>query len=375
MIRVIHVIHGKADINRPNGVNQVLSGYFSSFDYKQIELLVFAKSSSIDKNVELLDKGFFKMKIIKKFGLTLLFNFFKDVKESDLVHFHGVYLNLNVLLSLICRYHRIPYIITLHDGLAPERQKRKKYIKIFYNYFFNRPFILGSSGIHCISNEESTELYDNFKYRKYVFNLMNGVDDSCFASYQNFQNLNIDGSEPLVFGYLGRISQEKNIIALLDALELLYKSYTFKFKLAGPNSKLLDIILSKQYSFKIEYCGELYGLNKINFIQSLDLFVHPSRCDVFSIAAIEVMALGIPLLITRTSDVAYFYDSKAFFMCEPSVYGLYNGLMSALKNRYSWSIMTNNARDLVTRELNWRYCAKRMLSEYKQVLILTKESF
>ena len=49
--------------------------------------------------------------------------------------------------------------------------------------------------------------------------------------------------------------------------------------------------------------------------------------------------------------------------------------ISALKNRYSWSIMTNNARDLVTRELNWRYCAKRMLSEYKQVLILTKESF
>lgn len=372
MIRVIHVIHGKADINRPNGVNQVLSGYFNSFDYRDIELLVFAKSRSVENNVELVDKGIYKMKILKNFGMALLTNFIKDVKDADLVHFHGVYLNLNFILSLVCRFQGIPYVITLHDGLAPERTIRKRRLKILYNFFFNRPFIMNSTGIHCISREESTDLYDNFHYKGYVYNIMNGVDHNYFADFKNLRNLNIDGYEPFVFGYLGRISPEKNIIALLDALELLSKSFNFKFKLAGPSSKLLNIILGKKYSYEIEYCGELYGLNKISFIHSLDMFVHPSRCDVFSIAALEVMALGIPLLITRTSDVVYYYDSKAFFMCEPTVYGIYTGLMSALEQRKKWYRTTSNGRNLIQNELNWSYCAKRMVSEYKQVLNYNK---
>ena len=100
--------------------------------------------------------------------------------------------------------------------------------------------------------------------------------------------------------------------------------------------------------------------------------MHPSLCDVFSIAAMEVLALGTPLLITRTSNVSYFYNQNAFYMCEPTIFGLKKGLQQAILGRDKWVVMARNGRDLIESRLNWGSAARDMLKAYELMVAASK---
>ena len=130
----------------------------------------------------------------------------------------------------------------------------------------------------------------------------------------------------------------------------------------------MDRILAFSPKVQIDWVGPQYGEDKVAFIKSLDLFVHPSEADVFSIAAMEVLAVGTPLLITRTSKAAYFYNRNAFFMCEPSQFGIYRGINTAIEKRHEWNVITQRGHELVSDTFNWNSASLALIKGYNEIL-------
>lgn len=364
-MKILHFILGKANKNRANGVNQVIAGLAKYSSRLGAEVRVIGKAESVYQEGEMIPRDGFTVEAYSKWGAPLRLALKECIRWADVVHLHGVYSPWNVMVARMCLVLDRPYIITLHDGLAPERTKERGRLKkkVFHS-LVQRKHIERAAGIHVLTEEEASDLLLMAK-PKNIFCIPNGID---LEDYSGSEYSEATSSGYINIGYLGRLSPEKNLDALCEAFASINTDGSMRLNLAGPPSVYGQSLLSRFGSHGVEAVGPLFGRDKSNFISSLDLFIHPSLCDVFSIAAMEVLALKTPLLITRTSKSSYFYDRNAFFMCEPTSFGLERGLRIALDRRIEWPAMTANGRSLVEERLNWHVVAKDMLEAYGRIL-------
>ncbi|MEP4147180.1 MAG: glycosyltransferase [Halioglobus sp.] len=364
-MKILHFILGKANKDRANGVNQVIAGLSKYSGRLGAEVRVIGKTDTVSYEGEVIVRDGFSVRVYSRWSRPLRSALVEGIRWADVIHLHGVYSPFNLAVANICLKMGRPYIITLHDGLAPERERESGRVKkIIYHRAIQRRHLEQASGVHVLTNEEATDLF-SVASPKNVFCIPNGVDIEDYPL--NSVSLPPESSE-LTLGFLGRISPEKNLDVLCSAFSRLETSENVVLKLAGPNSSYGDELSRKFDSSRIEFVGPKYGQDKYDFVRSLDLFVHPSLCDVFSIAAMEVLALGTPLLITRTSKVAYFYDRGAFFMCEPTLLGIEVGLLTAIENQDEWPNMTSQGCNLIESRLNWDAAATDMLKEYEMIV-------
>lgn len=364
-MKILHFILGKANKERANGVNQVVAGLAKYSARAGAEVRVIGKAHRVDSEGEIIQRDGFSVRAFSRWARPLREALLKDVEWSDVVHLHGVYSPWNLMVARLCRRRSRPYVVTLHDGLAPERaEARGRFRKWGFRLLLDRSYLERAAGIHVLTPEEATDLFAVANPSN-VFCVPNGIDLDDYPSQLPTVGARM---EPFVMGYLGRISPEKNLEALCMAfLTLNEEAGGMRLRIAGPESEFSRRLQARFSSDFIEWVGPKFGADKTAFIRSLDLFVHPSLCEVFSIAAMEVLALGTPLLITRTSKTSYFYDARAFFMCEPTPYGLEHGLREAMMKRGEWADRAAHGRALIERRLNWSVAARDMLADYVRI--------
>lgn len=369
-MRILHFILGKADKAKPNGVNQVIAGMCKYLNSEKLNIHVFGYANSAKHEGEIIVRDGFEVEAYTKISLGSLKRLAKLVKDVDCIHLHGLYNIYNIFVALLCNHYKKPYLITLHNGLSPVMlNQRRRLLKKIFNYTFQKKFIYNASAIHVLTEEESSDL-DNFGYNGRVYLIPNGIDLDDFSIQPNHDNkIELPDSNEVNIGYLGRISKEKNLDSLIEAIHTSFEGYKLNLFIAGPRSSNFELMLENlNENYNVNWVGPQYGEDKLKFIKSLDLFVHPSRADVFSIGAIECLACGIPLLITRTSNASYFYNKDSFYMCEPTVSGIQRGIKRALDDKNNWNIKVNAGYDLVNQIFNWKAIAESIEKAYKNII-------
>ena len=364
-MRDLHFILGKAEKARPNGVNQVIAGLAKYLNIQKVNVIVLGLANSSNYEGEIIKRDGFSVEAYTKISKKSVSRLIDEIKASDCVHFHGLYNIFNIFAAWLCLAFKKSYVITTHDGLSPVRlNQRKTLAKKMFNFFLQKKFVERASAIHVLTEEEGTDLI-NFGYSGNIYVIPNGVDLDDYPVIK--KKINRSESEELKVGYLGRLSPEKNIKNLIKSFSKGFKGASVKLFLAGPNSNYLKSVLKDKKGLTIEYVGPLYGEQKKDFIESLDLFVHPTFADVFSIAAMEVLAIGTPLIITRTSNSSYFYNTNAFYMCEPTAFGINRGIQHAIETRDSWEAKTKAGRDLIESKFNWIVASSSVKDMYLEI--------
>lgn len=364
-MKVLHFILGKANKDRANGVNQVIAGLAKYSVLAGVEVRVIGKAESVNFEGEIIARDSFAVEAYSSWNKQLQAALKEAILWADVVHLHGVYSLWNLLVARLCVKINRPYIVTLHNGLAPELALAKGRLKkkIFHT-ILQRQYLEQAAGVHVLTEEESTDLISVATPRN-IFCIANGVDLDDYPILTDKIDVGVKG---INIGFLGRLSPEKNIEALCQAFVKVNIKGDMRLKLAGPQSAYGDMLLRRFSDQGVEWVGPKFGSEKTDFIYAMDFFVHPSLCEVFSIAAMEVLAISTPLLITRTSKASYFYNRRAFFMSEPTVFGLEQGLQNALNHRDDWPEMAANGRRLIEERLNWSAAANDMLKAYHQIV-------
>ncbi len=364
-MKALHFILGKANKDRANGVNQVIAGLAKYSIRHGAEVRVIGKAQSVEQEGQLIHQDGFQVEAYSRWGLPLRNALIEAINWADIVHLHGVYAPWNVWVGRMCNQLGKPFVLTLHDGLAPERAtSRGRIKKCLYHTLIQARHLRDAAALHVLTEEEATEVLACVN-PKAMFCIPNGID---LEDYPPMAQPTLKDKSHVALGYLGRLSEEKNLGALCEAFAAVNTDGHLRLQLAGPDSSYAQTLLQQFGQRGIEWVGPKFGQEKIDFIRSLDLFVQPSLCDVFSIAAMEVLALETPLLITRTAKASYFFDRRAFFMCEPTAFGIERGLRSALMQRSEWTEMATRGRELIERRLNWSAAAQDLLREYEQII-------
>jgi len=110
--------------------------------------------------------------------------------------------------------------------------------------------------------------------------------------------------EVLVFGMMGRFSEEKNHRMFLDAAANIHRDFPqVRFRIAGQGpleARLKEKVISAGLSTAIDFCGYM---DVGAFMRSIDVYVICSRIENLPYSILEAMAWARPVIGTRVGGI------------------------------------------------------------------------
>jgi glycosyltransferase involved in cell wall biosynthesis len=131
----------------------------------------------------------------------------------------------------------------------------------------------------------------------------------------------------LVFGFLGRLDRNKNVLALMDAFSKLNKEYSgrpIRLKIAGGGELEKEVQKRSEALNSINYLGSIPYSEVNDFLQSLDFLIIPSKSDVLPTVGIEALRNGIPIIITpQVGLVDFLVEGEEFLLTQGDANSLF----------------------------------------------------
>lgn len=216
-----------------------------------------------------------------------------------------------------------PFNVDITDGLSPLFAEKKIHITGITNGFdFERydPKDTGASLLPFDFNPEKNELDGKFKCRKYfIQNIVNtdNFDSSGVKKYGTLE-CSSDYSKEIYFSYHGRITSQKGIKVLVEAIPGILQNFpNVRFVIAGQGEPQLedDIIeLTKIYSGKITFMN---GYNKIIARLSTaicDFIVLPSFFEPCGLEDFIAQVFGTIPIAHKTGGLNKIIDEETGFL-------------------------------------------------------------
>lgn len=113
----------------------------------------------------------------------------------------------------------------------------------------------------------------------------------------------------ILIGYVGRVSEEKNLDLLLDAAALILPEYpNVKFLIAGSGESQAALekrVAEMGYRQRILFAGRVEPGNVPQFDAAIDIFASPSLFEVQPLSYAEAMACGKPVVTMNSGGGRY----------------------------------------------------------------------
>lgn len=281
-------------------------------------------------------------------------------EQIDLVHSHLYHANLYSRLA--AWRSGVPAVITVHNTYL----KRK-----WYRHLLNRFLAKVTGAIIAVSNDIKADIikYDKVP-EKLVHIIPNGIDLTRAVSTLSYadarQKLGLSVDD-FVLGTVGRLEEQKGQRHLVDAVGQL--------KAAGVSAKLLiigDGRLRQNLESQIQRLGiqdrvKLLGTRKdvADILKALDLFVMPSLWEGLSLAMLEAMAAGVPVVATDVGGVSQVFGNNEYgYRIQPgSVEELVDKITYCLNNKEDVASVAKKGQQLVGE----KYSSQNMVRNLEQI--------
>lgn len=181
-----------------------------------------------------------------------------------------------------------------------------------------------------------------------------GVDLSKYnlevkKTYRDEYREKLNVKDKLVFGYIGSIRKDKGSNELLKAFKMLCDKYDdVSLVLMGDlfegdpiDSELLQ--WSKDCK-NVVYCGHVKDVNR--YMSAIDIVVHPSYREGFSMISQEAGAMNLPVITTNIPGASEaILDKITGMLVEKANYDeLYNAMEYLKNNPYKCKVLGENSR-------------------------------
>lgn len=365
-MEIVHLVLGKANPNRMNGVNKVVYQLTVRQNLSGRKASVWGITSDLSHNYgersfeTLLFKAYKNpFKIDKVLKAKLL-----ERKNDIVIHLHGGWIPIYFTLSIVLKRYKIPFVITPHGAYNLIAMERSRFFKKFYFYFFEKRLLKNAKYIHSLGQSEVNGLatiYSNEKSKLIPYGF-----EFPTCTYEKKINKN-----EFIVGYVGRIDiYTKGLDLLFKAFSLFEKNANnVKLVIVGDGSELITL---KELAVNIElqnidYLGSKYDEEKNKIINDFDLFVHTSRNEGIPTAVIEAASFSVPSLITIATNLEQLVRSceSGYIVKDEDVDSIYKGLLIAYQDFGSGELIRKgeNAAQMVKEKFGWQV----IVEEYDQL--------
>lgn len=249
-------------------------------------------------------------KIFKKYGYINK-GILSVVKKNDLIILGGYEQPTYILISILCRILKKPYIL-VHDGISTDRLECKENLikKIIKNIVISgAKYIMGNG---TVSKRYFSEV---FKYPiEKIYNQYLTVDgdkiNSLYLDRKKYRNeyrekFGIDKNEKVLI-YSGRLIDIKNVEAVIKAISKLNKNdLTFLITGGGELEEELKI-LSNKLGVKTIITGFISDQEELfKHYFAGDCLILPSINEPWGLVVNEAMFTGMPVIVSEICGCSF----------------------------------------------------------------------
>lgn len=158
----------------------------------------------------------------------------------------------------------------------------------------------------------------------------------------------------LVIGSLGRLENVKGYDLLIKAFAQI-DNKRLRLKIAGDGGELENLKkLATELCVddRVEFVG--YRTDYIKFLDSIDVYVQPSRSEGFGLSVIEAMSRNLPVVVTPAGSLSEIVqDGKTGYICKDfEIASITIAISKAVENYESSKQIGENARAFVIKNFN-----------------------
>ena len=219
--------------------------------------------------------------------------------QPDLIHITGPG-DVSVLGFWVSNTLTVPLVASWHTNLHEYAERRLRGIpgngaalakawsfRALMKYYRLAHFVTSP-------NEEMRQMLESETARP-SFVMAHGVDTKCFSP-----RWRRPGDGRFCVGYVGRLTPEKNVRALVEIERELEQEGNQDFRIlvvgAGSEEEWLRTNLRRA-----EFSGTLHGDALAAAFAEMDTMVFPSHTDTFGLVVLEAMASGVPVILTEAA--------------------------------------------------------------------------
>ncbi len=230
----------------------------------------------------------------------ILWSIAKD-KDIDLLHTNGYF--ADIIGLPLSKVLGIPIISTCHGFITND-------IKLGMYSFLDKKALLFADKIIAVSEAIKRELLQ-VGIKETLIEVIQNCVETKNDLIVNLKSRNIIRSrlncseKEMIVGYTGRLSEEKGIKYLIDAITFLQEANVLiRLLLIGDGSQRVQL---ERYVEEKSLCGKVIftGFQRCveNWLPALDVFVLPSLTEGTPMALLEAMAYGLPVVASKVGGV------------------------------------------------------------------------
>lgn len=376
-MKVIHIVHGRANPNEHNGISRVVYFLNKNEKLQGIDSRIWAVVDGCRQPYSHRRDEHVTVECFPRVWLPwgrhpIVEALLRDCESIDLVHFHLIWFyDKNIIADALTRAG-VPFVITAHGTYSTLHAYTGK--RRLARWLYELKYLRQAAEIHTLTREEGWGLH-RYGYVGRSFVVPNGIEPSEIpVQRSNRFFVEKPYRDKAVFLWVGVLRDDKNLMSLIRAVALLPTELREQFTcvLVGPDyrgnaRRYLDLAESLGCRATFDHVGPLYGQAKYDAIHSADALVMPSVSEGFSMAILDAMALSKPCLVTNGCGLSHYLEWDAFVRCEPYPQDLARGLEELLHRRGDWPAMGHRAAELVAQRLTWPSITKEMIRNYGRI--------
>lgn len=369
-MEIIHIILGKANPHRSNGVNKVVFNLVS----EQVKMGLDVEVWGITYTPQERPTDYpFALRLFKdqKYPFALDPNLRQAIEclpASTVVHLHGGWIPQYYAVAKYLVRNNLKYVLTPHGAYNAIAMIRSKWRKRIYLALFERFVISNADCIHCLGDSE-----------------VDGVESICRGVHTKIIPYGFSGSEMGVqrvdrssfrIGFLGRIDiYTKGLDLILKAYKQLeHRLENSELVIVGDGKempKLREMIKSLAFQNRVTLTGSKYGVEKDREIVKMDIFLHPSRNEGLPNAPLEAASMGVPSIVSKATNLASYINEyqAGLVISDGDAVGLATAIETLYK-RYvdgSLTVLGSNCKEMIQEAFSWSHIIDQFSLMYDEI--------
>lgn len=306
------------------------------------------------------------------FSTGLARRILEQCSHADIIFVHFHYQYASVIGGIISRLKKKPYIVFTHGSLnrfGINRQSRLR--KMFYLSLAEKSNFSGAKFVAYHSPEELEHSIVLGRPR-IVPNGIDTVDASQWPEKGRFRSERSDLESALIYLYLGRLAKGKGLQLLITAFKELLPSHPeARLVLAGSDEgsyvgTLRQLVQEHGLTNQVLFTGFVDGQRKLSILRDSDIYVLPSSSEGMSIAMLEAMAMGMPVIVSDRVGLCRTIQAEKCGVVVPQNYGRLVGALQDLANCGERPEMGARGRSLVASQFTWAVIVRDLISELRE---------
>ena len=299
--------------------------------------------------------------------------FQQQLQGAQGVHIHGLWEQSTAIAASTARKIGLPYIISAHGMLEPWALGSSRFKKLVYSQLVERRNVANAAVLHALTQAEARQ-YIHFGARAPIAVVPNAVEIPAKSNPKPFFNAYPDLQGKRILLFMGRLHRKKGLDLLLDAWACVVPYFSdAHLVLAGPDSentqaRLEKLIAQHRLARSVTFTGMLQGQEKWSALAAAEAFVLPSSSEGLSVAVLEALGMGLPVLVTRACNMPEVVTTASGWQVEATL----DQLVPALKQVFQQSRSDNQEMgirgiELIQTRHTWATVARQMAEVYRWV--------